>query len=150
MKKTLYLIGVFALIPFIACESKQSQPTEVTPKSSFQAVYQLSEMAQLMEDMYTDLERIRPDIIENKPIGTLPINLIKIHTAEMTNTFERTYEFERFAKLLIETQKQLFDAEPHQNRIILYNNVVMTCLACHKSPAGCDGPIPRIQGLMIK
>src|SRR5690606_10363075 len=118
--------------------------------SNFERIYELSEMALVMEDMYAEMEKIRPNVIENKSIGTLPPNFIKIHTAEMTNTFERDFEFERFAKLLIETQKQLYSNEPNTNRIELYNNVVQSCLVCHKSPAGCDGPIPRIQKLLIK
>jgi len=150
MKKLICVLSILISMSFIACESKKEQPVEVEKKSSYSRIYQFSEMAQLMEDMYTDLEKTRPDVIAQKPIGTLPVNLIKIHTAEMTNTFERTFEFERFSKLLIETQKQLYDSQPDENRIVLYNNVVMSCLACHKSPAGCDGPIPRIQGLMIK
>lgn len=137
-------------VGFISCEKKDENPQEVKPKSSFSQVYELSEMAQLMEDMYTDLEKIRPNVLENQPIGTLPINLLKIHKAKMTNKFERTYEFDRFANLLIETQKQLYDSPIDGKRKTLYNNVVQTCLTCHKSPVGCDGPIPRIERLLIK
>lgn len=138
----------YLFLPLSCNKDEGDKP--IHKKSSFEKIYEFSEMALLMEDMYSDMEKIRPNVIENKSIGTLPPNLIKIHTAKMTNTFERTFEFERFANLLIETQKQLYDSEQNEKRILLYNNVVNACLVCHKSPVGCDGPIPRIQGLLIK
>lgn len=145
---SVILIFVYLVFP-ISCKKEEAKEPE-KKKSSFNEIYEFSEMALLMEDMYTEMENIRPNVIENKRIGTLPPNLIKIHTAEMTNTFERTFEFERFANLLIQTHKELYDSEPNEKRIDLYNNVVQSCLVCHKSPVGCDGPIPRIQGLLIK
>ncbi|SMC91434.1 hypothetical protein [Moheibacter sediminis] len=149
MKK---IIGIFILgyLFFPASCNKDEGKKPEKKQSSFKEIYEFSEMALLMEDMYSDMEKIRPNVIENKNIGALPPNLIKIHTAKMTNTFERTFEFERFANLLIETQKQLYDSKSNVKKVDLYNNVVNACLVCHKSPVGCDGPIPRIQGLLIK
>lgn len=151
MKKIFGILILLYLFLPVSCNKDEGKETDPDKKqSSFEKIYEFSEMALLMEDMYGEMEKIRPNVIENKDIGVLPPNLIKIHTAEMTNTFERTFEFERFANLLIETQKQLYDSEPNKERIALYNNVVNACLVCHKSPVGCDGPIPRIQGLLIK
>lgn len=149
MKKIIGILILGYLFFPVACNKNEGKKPE-QKKSSFENIYEFSEMALLMEDMYSDMEKIRPNIIENKDIGDLPANLIKIHKAEMTNTFERTFEFERFANLLIETQKQLYDSKLNAKRVDLYNNVVNACLVCHKSPVGCDGPIPRIQGLLIK
>src|SRR5690606_6433516 len=99
------LLGILLLMyVFIPVSCNQDSGKELS-SSEFAEVYQLSEMASLMEDMYSELEKIRPQIIENKEIGTYPRMLGKIHTAEMTNTFERNFEFERFSKLLLENQK---------------------------------------------
>lgn len=148
MKKITGILILGYLFFPVSCNKDEGKKPE-KKQSSFKEIYEFSEMALLMEDMYAEMEKIRPNVIENKDIGTLPPNLVKIHTAKLTNTFERTFEFERFAELLIETQKQLYDSEPNEKRIILYNNVVNACLVCHKSPVGCDGPIPRISGLLI-
>lgn len=149
MKK---LIGILSLaFAFFSVSCNKDEGRELKNKeSSFERIYEFSEMALLMEEMYSDLEKIRPNILENKDIGTLPPKIFEIHTAEMTNTFERTFEFKRLSELLINTQKQLYESKSDSNRIDLYNNVVNSCLVCHKSPAGCDGPIPRISGLLIK
>mgnify|MGYP003578248367 CR=1 FL=1 len=152
MKKIIGILILLYLFFPASCNKGEGKPTEITSEkkqSSFKEIYEFSEMALLMEDMYADMEKIRHDVIETKSIGALPPILIKIHTAEMTNTFERTFEFERFANLLIKTQKELYNSAPNANRTELYNNVVNACLVCHKSPVGCDGPIPRIQDLMI-
>ncbi len=148
MKRFIGILILCYLFFPVSCNKDTGD--EPKKKSSFERIYEFSEMALLMEDMYSEMEKIRPNVIENKDIGTLPSNMIKIHTAKMTNTFERTFEFERFANLLIETQKQLYDSEPNPQRVDLYNNVVQSCLVCHKSPVGCDGPIPRINGLLIQ
>lgn len=149
MNKVIGILILCYLFVPVSCNKDEGKEPE-KKKSSFEKMYEFSEMALLMEDMYSDLEKIRPNVIENKDIGTLSPNLIKIHTAEMTNTFERTFEFERFSNLLIETQKKLYDSQPNSQRIELYNNVVQACLVCHKSPVGCEGPIPRISGLLIQ
>lgn len=149
MKKIIGILILGYLFFPVSCNKDEGRKPE-KKQSSFKEIYEFSEMALLMEDMYSEMEKIRPNVIEKKSIGALPPNLIKIHTAKMTNTFERTFEFERFANLLIETQKQLYDGGSNENRVALYNNVVNACLVCHKSPVGCDGPIPRIQGLLIK
>jgi len=144
-----YFFGILLLVYIFLPASCNSDPGKEVSDSSFQEVYQLSEMALLMEDMYSELEKIRPDVMENKSIGAFPGMLNKIHTAELTNTFERTFEFERFAELLLENQKTLYDSPADSNRMELYNTVVRNCITCHQSPAGCPGPIPRISGLLI-
>lgn len=143
------LLGILLLMyVFIPVSCNQDSGKELS-SSEFAEVYQLSEMASLMEDMYSELEKIRPQIIENKEIGTYPRMLGKIHTAEMTNTFERNFEFERFSKLLLENQKALYDSPADSSRVELYNTVVRSCVLCHQSEVGCPGPIPRINGLII-
>lgn len=144
-----YLVGVLILTYLFFPVSCQNDSGKEVKESGFQEVYQLSEMALLMEDMYSELEKIRPDVVEHKPIGAFPRMLTKIHTAQLTNTFERTFEFDRFADLLLENQKALYESSADSNRIESYNAVVRTCIVCHQSPAGCPGPIPRISGLLI-
>lgn len=138
------IITLFLGLTFLSCKDK-----EITPKSSFKEVYQLSEMALLMENMYSELEKIRPEVIEGKEVGDFPVEFNKIHTAQMTPSFEKTEEFRRFSDLLLQNQKAFYDSRPDSMRIQLYNNMVKTCISCHKSDAGCIGPVSKIGKLII-
>jgi len=142
--KSKFIITLFSGLVLLSCHKKQDKP-----ESSFQQVYEMSEMALLMEDMYAELEEMRPEIIDEKTIGEFPEKFNKIHTAEMTSSFERTAEFENFAGLLLQNQKALYQSQADSARIGLYNSVVKTCISCHKSDAGCIGPVSRIGKLLI-
>lgn len=106
-------------------------------------------MSLLMEEMYDSLEVIRPNVISGQKLGTFPAKFEEIHTAEFTPSFERTPEFERFANLLLDNEKVLYSSSPDTARIDAYNQVVRTCIACHRSSSGCIGPISRISKLLI-
>jgi len=133
---------LFSGLVLLSCNKKQDKP-----ESNFQQVYEMSEMALLMEGMYTDLNENRVKIIENKSIGEFPQKFEEIHSAEMTETFERTDEFRRWSDSLIQNFHHLYKLD--SNRIENYNNVVKTCITCHKSDAGCIGPVSRIGKLLI-
>jgi len=110
----------------------------------------MSEMALLMEDMYKELKEIRPEVISGNEIGQFPEKFNQIHSAEMTSSFERTVEFEQFTELLLHNFNQLYKAKSDSSRIEIYDNTVKTCVSCHKSDAGCMGPVPRIEKLLIQ
>lgn len=143
MKYTFILILAFGFV-LSSCKKEKIQNET---KSSFQEVYQMSEMALLMEEMYDELQENRSKIIENKPIGGFPQKFEKIDSAKMTETFARTEEFENWSNLLIQNFHHLYKSD--SNRIENYNNVVKTCITCHKSDAGCIGPVSRISKLLI-
>lgn len=134
---------------FLSCSQKDDKKNEVD--SSFSQVYEMSEMALLMEEMYSSLEKIRPLIEEQKPLEEFPADFNKIHTAEMTPSFERTDEFKRLADLYLQNLNQFYNAEAKDaNRVEYFNNTVKSCITCHRSDAGCIGPVSRIGKLMIE
>lgn len=142
---------VFCSIGFIlfAC-SPEKEEVKTETNTSFQQVYEMSEMALLMEKMYDELEQKRKLIIDEKSIGEYPLEFNKIHTAEMTSSFERTEEYNRLANLYLQNLKLLYESsETDPNRKEMYNNVVKSCLTCHRSDAGCIGPVDRIGKLLI-
>lgn len=139
----MLLIG----LSFIGCEKEQS--VETMSDSQFQEVYQMSEMAVLMESYYTQLESIRQKVMDNEDIGGYPISFSKIYRAEMTPTFERNEEFKQRADLFLKETELLYKSS-NKSKIELYNNAVNSCIECHKSDVGCIGPVKRIQKLQIK
>ncbi|MGB6083344.1 hypothetical protein [Moheibacter sp.] len=146
LKTKFYILSGFV---FLSCFQKDDKKYEAD--SSFSQVYEMSEMALLMEEMYSSLEKIRPLIEEQKSLEEFPSDFNKIHTAEMTPSFERTDEFKRLADLYLQNLNQLYNAETkNPNRIEYFNNTVKSCITCHRSDAGCIGPVSRIDKLMIE
>lgn len=145
-----FILIVYVLIGFVFLSCSQTKEKENEANSSFQQVYEMSEMALLMEDMYAELERIRPAVASGKKIETFPNKFNKIQTAKMTSSFERTDEFNRFAGLLLLNLRNMYESKPDSSRIEFYNTAVKTCITCHRSDAGCIGPVSRIGKLIIE
>src|SRR5690606_5892278 len=141
---------IYILLGFVFLSCSQKQTKENETGSSFQQMYQMSEMALLMEDMYSSLEKDRALVEEGKTLGEFPEKFNQIHTGKMTETFERTEEFKRLADLYLQSLNQLYNADvndPH--RATYFNNTVKSCITCHRSDAGCIGPVSRIGKLLI-
>lgn len=111
-------------------------------------MYSASELALLMEEMYQYNDSIKT-LIENGilPTQQFPDKFLKIHTAEMTNTFERNSIYESFAKTFVEHENSI-NTSTLGNVKTNFNNAINTCIACHQT--SCTGPIPRIKKLLIK
>lgn len=141
----------------IACEKKADtvekpkaepvaeKPAEDTGKKEF-VMYEMSEMAALMEQMYVDNQRLKERIISGDTIGTFPEHILKMHSSAMTDPSENDAFFKEQAAKFIAAQKKIY-ADP-QNAKKHFNDAVQSCVACHEQK--CEGPIPRIKKLYIK
>lgn len=138
------------LVGFVLLSCSQKEVEKEKTSSSFQEIYQFSEMALLMEKMYDELADKRDAILEGGEIGEFPKEFTKIHTAKLSDGFDRTEEFMRFSDLYLQNLKVLYEANANDpNRKLFYNNVVNSCITCHKSDAGCMGPVSRIGKLIV-
>ena len=138
------------LLSFFILSCSQKETVKKESASAFSDYYEFSEMALLMEQMYEDLAKTKVQILENQKIGDFPDKYNKIHTAKMSADFERNEEFNRFANLYLQNLKKLHEASPEDpHRPELFNNVVNSCITCHKSDSGCIGPVSRIGKLSI-
>jgi hypothetical protein len=87
MKKLLVLLFVFSIV---SCQKKDEKENEVasepvkTEEKEFE-MYQMSEMAALMEQMYVDNQRLKDRIIKGDTIGKFPQHFLNIHKAVMTD-----------------------------------------------------------------
>lgn len=137
----------FVLIFFISCNSKVEKKKD-SLKNDELVMYSASELALLMEEMYQYNDSIKT-LIENGilPTQQFPDKFLKIHTAEMTNTFERNTVFETFAKTFVEHENSI-STSTLENVKTNFNNAINTCIACHQT--SCTGPIPRIKKLLIE
>ena len=93
MKK---IILFFSIILFVGCNSKKEQKVEITPKGNF---YKQSEMAALMLLMYETNAQNKQLILDGKQPKEFPEEFLKIHTAQLTDSTDRTLEFKEEKKI---------------------------------------------------
>lgn len=146
MKKVIAVVLVFGLF---ACQKKDEVKKEekCPPKQEKKLeMYQMSEMAALMEQMYVDNQRLKERIKKGEAIGAFPEHFLKIYTAKFTDESDNDLFFKVKAKEYIEAQ-QLIYTDP-ANAKEHFNAGVDACLKCHQQK--CGGPIPRIKKLYLK
>lgn len=146
MNKIIAVVLVFGLF---SCQKKEEVKKEekCPPKQEKKLeMYQMSEMAALMEQMYVDNQRLKERIKKGEAIGTFPEHFLKIYSAKFTDESDNDLFFKVKAKEYIEAQ-QLIYSDP-ENAKEHYNAGVDACLKCHQQK--CGGPIPRIKKLYLK
>lgn len=146
------ILAFVCILLLVSCGDKfQTNLTETNKEteSAFNNLYQPSEMALLMEDMYNFYKENKDLVIDKKPLGDVPDYFDEIYTAEFTDGFEHNELFRIYSDVFIKNVKLLHNSNT-EDKTQLYNDVVNSCVACHKSDIGCTGPIPRIQKLLIQ
>lgn len=138
----LLILGGFL---FLSCDAAKKE----TPKNNEEelVMYEFSEMALLMEEMYKTNEDLKQKIINKEAIGDFSDKFLNIHSAVLTNPKDRDSSFEIFSKAFVENQQAIFSASPDEVKN-QFNLMVNSCVSCHKTT--CSGPIPRIKKLLIK
>ena len=142
MKKTIVLVLVFSLF---ACQKKEEKKCSSGKEKKLE-MYQMSEMAALMEQMYVDNKRVKERIQKGDTIGKFPEHFNKIFTAKFTDETDNDLFFKVQAKEYIAAQQLLYSDPKNANEH--FNAGVDACLKCHESK--CGGPISRIKKLYIK
>lgn len=146
MKK--YLALVLITISLFSCQKKEEKKEEnssCSKEKKFE-MYEMSEMASLMEQMYAHNQQLRLRIIKGDTIGQFPEFFNKIYTSKFTTPSDNDAFFQENAKKYIDIQKLIY-SDP-KNSKENFNAGVDACVACHQGK--CGGPIPRIKKLYIK
>jgi len=156
MKYTFIAIAFVILVVVAGCNKKDNakdQPLKeataaksIKPEKKEFKMYEMSQMAALMEQMYVDNQRLKERIISGDTIGTFPKHILNIHTFVMTDEDDNDAFFKEQAARFIKAQ-QLIYSDP-ANAKQHYNDAVSSCVHCHEGK--CEGPIPRIKKLYIK
>ena len=154
--KKVALILVFGIL-FFSCGKKEAEVSEKTvdsvacvsdsksDKEGFE-MYEMSEMAALMEQMYVDNERLKERIIKGDTIGKFPQHFIRIHKSVMTDETDKDAFFDEQAAKFIKAQELIY--EDPANAKEHFNKGIDACIKCHE--VKCGGPIPKIKKLYIK
>jgi cytochrome c553 len=149
MKNIILLIVTFFTL--VGCQqSKETSKEESSTakdsvgKKTFE-MYEMSEMALLMEQMYVDNQRLKARLEKGEPAGEFPSHFAKIHSAIMTDSTENDDFFKKQAKVFLDAQ-QLIYKDP-ENAKTHYSNAIQACISCHE--VKCSGPIVRIKKLLL-
>ena len=147
MKKFVVL---FSIVLLIGC-NKNSDKSEFTSDSNAKTdkkfeMYQMSEMAALMESMYVENEHLKERIKNGDTIGKFPSHFLQIHKAVMTDETDNDAFFKEQAALFIKAQELIY--EDPKNAKLHFNEGVNACVRCHE--VKCGGPLPKIKKLYIK
>ena len=133
---------LFTVLLLAAC-SKPVKKEKVEPEMK---MYQPSEMALLMRQMYEFNKLTKAQIINRKKISAFPEEFVNIHNAIMTDPDERDSEFDSLAVQFVKFQKATYSTKS-DSTAYYFNQSVNSCIACHQTR--CTGPIPKIKKLII-
>ena len=151
MKKVIVvvLVLIFLALSVLSCQKAAEKASEekCEPKTEKKLeMYQMSEMAALMEQMYVDNQRLKERIQKGDTIGQFPQHFLKIHQAVMTDESDNDAFFKEQAAKFIKAQELIY--KDPKNAKEHFNTGVDACIQCHQQK--CGGPIPRIKKLYIK
>ena len=134
------------LLLLFSCNTNSNKKPE-QEKEAYD-MYDPSEMAILMNQMYDHNMQIKKDILDGHIPNEFPLDFLKIHTAELSDFKSRNANFESFSKLFIDAEREVFNTTSETPIKERFNYAVGLCISCHKTE--CTGPIPRIKKLLIK
>jgi hypothetical protein len=146
MKKVAML---FLLVLLFGCNNKtdssKCEPESKTNSDKKFEMYQMSEMAALMESMYLENQQLKERIKKGDTIGKFPSHFLQIHKAVMTDETENDAFFKEQSTLFIKAQELIY--EDPKNAKQHFNDGVNACVRCHE--VKCGGPLPKIKKLYI-
>lgn len=153
MKKLSVLAAVLGLVFIgVSCNETASN-TESAPQVEEAASQEIvmperSELALLMRKMFDENMAIKEGIMNGELPESFPEEFLAIHTSNATEPEKITEAYHAMADAYLASVKNVVEAD-QENSITAFNNMVTTCVNCHKTVA-CMGPIPKINQLRIK
>ncbi|WP_178989256.1 hypothetical protein [Winogradskyella schleiferi] len=142
------IIATFSFLLLTSCKNEEKVVEEPTKKKVSYEMYQPSEMAGFMNAMYAYNQQLKTQIMAGETPSQLPLDLLKLHSAEMTKGKSRTENWQSFVTVFIASQKAVVDTLSHIELKNRYNTAINNCLSCHKKE--CTGPISKIKKLLIQ
>ncbi len=139
------LFSIIIGIALLSCTFSKNEKMQEKENEEF-IMYNPSEMTLLMEEMYQKNEQIKQQIIAMDTLGVFPEKFLEIHTATLTDSSDRTANFNAFSKGFILNHQEIFNL-PLKEQKEQFNIMVNSCVACHETT--CVGPISKIKKLLI-
>ena len=136
-----FIVLFLSCLTVISCQKKN-----VAQKVEVPVMYEASEMAILMRGMYEFNNVVKAQIINKESLTPFPEVFEDIHSAVLTDKFERNNEFDSLSKQFINYQNALYSSGS-DSTVYFFNKSINTCITCHEPR--CTGPIPKMKKLLI-
>lgn len=107
-----------------------------------------SELAKLMKQMMEFIKNEKANLEAGKAATMYPKSFDKVRTAKVTPGKQLSSEHTKYADDFITALSFYYKAETLEERKGKFNNVVYTCITCHKEE--CPGPISSIRLNLVK
>lgn len=130
---------------FLGCN--QQPKDEIVQQIKFD-LYEPSEMANLMNEMYNYNLAVKDSILNGFMPTHFPMDFLEIHKAEMTEGKSRNAVFNSFSEVFLKAQEDFHATTDTTLLQENFNKLVNVCITCHQTE--CVGPIPRIKKLLIQ
>lgn len=128
------------------CNSCDEELEAQTEKTEELVMYEPSELATLMLEMYDANQDWKAEILKGNIPKEFPEKYKQMHTAESVNESAGGDFYNSMSDAYLSSIEALTQATP-ENAKERYNNMVNVCLQCHQEI--CPGPIPKINKLII-
>lgn len=152
MMKKIFLF--LLVVTIFSCKEKTNECNTCDEDLKTEAVandelvmYEPSELASLMQDMYEDNQDWKEEILKGNIPKDFPEKYKTIHSAVSTNENAGSEFYNGMASSYIQAIEDLTNAKP-ENVKEKYNIMVNVCVQCHLQV--CPGPVVRIKKLLIK
>lgn len=137
---------------FVGCsqQPEQEENTSTTEESepSEPEMYEASELAALMRQMYEDNLKLGEEINAGNIPESFPEDFKTIHTAVATPGMKTdTAYFNLMAEQYLRNLEKITQANSRREAKIAYNEMVLTCASCHQKY--CQGPLPKIRRMKL-
>jgi hypothetical protein len=143
IKIILFLVVGIAIILSASCQKKTTEDQANCDKP---VMYNTSELAELMRNMYADNEEIKERIMKGEWPDSFPSYFAQLHTAKATDPSDINDTYKGLADEYLHRFDELKNTTK-ENRVTSYNALVNGCLSCHQ--VFCSGPVPKIKKLLI-
>ena len=152
MLKKLIILGCLTGASFfLACNNEADIEASTTNSDSNQEfegdMYEVSELAALMRQMYEDNLEIKKQIEEGNIPESFPQDFYTIHNAKATNPNDKNATFKALADQYLQNMEAITQAENSKQAKLAYNSMISTCASCHQ--IYCPGPLPKIKRMKI-
>ena len=138
MKKYLFIILYANTLLSCSLSNNKNKPSVIIDPNP------TSEMAQLMREMTTELDKIKIRLEKNETLDNNLLNFALIHEAEVTDiSFNKPHIMPMSQAFHFVVNE--FNKDPN---IINYNSIINNCISCHQ--LSCQGPLMKINKLTIK
>ncbi|MGB0177213.1 MAG: hypothetical protein ACPF9D_08605 [Owenweeksia sp.] len=147
MLKKIIIAGCLCTASFFLACKQQPASAEDEPAKELE-MYQESELAALMRNMYTDNMELREQILNGSIPENFPEHFYTIHTAKISDGMSRNKgPFKALADQYLKSMEAITSAASTQEARLAYNNMIMSCTSCHQ--VYCPGPLSKIRKMKI-